>query len=602
MHRPLTREAYSIGWICAIQIELAAALAVLDEVLPESPFDMIQGDPNLYYFGRIQNHDIVITCLPAGIMGIASASMVASNMMRSFPGVRRGFGLMVGVGGGAPNLRDGHDIRLGDVVISQPNGPHPSVVQYDFGKSIERGQFIQTGQLDSPPRVLLCTLSALKARDPADFGRTIREQAQQIGAEDQRFQCPQSPDYLFKADYFHIPDESLENSATCSRCDLTKVVVRPERNANYPHFHYGTIASANQVMKDGVKRDTISEKTGALSFEMEAAGLMNDFNCLVIRGICDYSDGHKNKSWQPYAALVAAIYTKELLKLIPEAIDPEDAFGRDNVTRVVKWLAADSPQEEHDTRISDTVDGTCRWILKRKECKDWKTEEDPEARRLWIYGKASTGKSVLAANIIKDIKDSTFPPCVFYFSIHESLAKRDPLSILRSWLSQLATISCRAFKMLKSMREGNGERTITELELWSLFENCLRELDLCYLVVDGYDETFNDIASRRSQVRGAREVFSRKVVERMKGTRARLLITSRDEVDIRRSLLEFNDTVLILTMTIEIRPGDTLGDLYKFCGSIVDERLKSSKLDDNDKEVTADRLAQNLMECLSGPG
>ncbi|KAF3160751.1 hypothetical protein TWF788_002888 [Orbilia oligospora] len=459
MHRPLTREAYSIGWICAIQIELAAALAVLDEVLPESPFGMIQGDSNLYYFGRIKNHDIVITCLPAGIMGIAPATMAATNMMRSFPNVRQGFVLMVGVGGGAPNLRDGHDIRLGDVVISQPNGPHPSVVQYDFGKAIERGQFLQIGQLDSPPRILLCTLSTLKARDPEDFGRTIREQAQQFGAEDQRFQCPQSPDYLFMADHFHVPDESLEESATCSRCDLTKAVARPERNANYPHFHYGTIASANQVMKDGVKRDMISEETGALCFEMEAAGLMNGFNCLVIRGICDYSDGHKNKSWQPYAALVAAIYTKELLKLIPEAVDPEDAFGRDNVVRAVKWLAADSPQEEYYTRISDTVDGTCRWILQRKEYKDWKTE-DRGAQCLWMYGKAGTGKSVLAANIIKDIKDSTFPPCVFYFSIHESLAKRDPLSILQSWLSQLATTGSCASKTLKSMREGNEERTI----------------------------------------------------------------------------------------------------------------------------------------------
>jgi nucleoside phosphorylase len=34
-----------------------------------------------------------------------------------------------------------------------------------------------------------------------------------------------------------------------------------------------------------------------LCFEMEAAGLINRFLCLVIRGICDYSDTHKNKEW-----------------------------------------------------------------------------------------------------------------------------------------------------------------------------------------------------------------------------------------------------------------------------------------------------------------
>jgi len=39
---------------------------------------------------------------------------------------------------------------------------------------------------------------------------------------------------------------------------------------------------------------------------MEAAGLMDEFSCLVIRGICDYADLHKNKRWQPYAAATAA--------------------------------------------------------------------------------------------------------------------------------------------------------------------------------------------------------------------------------------------------------------------------------------------------------
>ncbi|ERF68870.1 hypothetical protein EPUS_04522 [Endocarpon pusillum Z07020] len=50
---------------------------------------------------------------------------------------------------------------------------------------------------------------------------------------------------------------------------------------------------------------------------MEAAGLMNDFPCLVIRGICDYADSHKNKRWQPYPAAVASAYMKELLMVVP---------------------------------------------------------------------------------------------------------------------------------------------------------------------------------------------------------------------------------------------------------------------------------------------
>jgi hypothetical protein len=50
---------------------------------------------------------------------------------------------------------------------------------------------------------------------------------------------------------------------------------------------------------------------------MEAAGLMDNFPCLVIRGICDYADSHKNKQWQGYAAATAGAYAKELLSVIP---------------------------------------------------------------------------------------------------------------------------------------------------------------------------------------------------------------------------------------------------------------------------------------------
>ncbi|KAF3145099.1 hypothetical protein TWF569_006722 [Orbilia oligospora] len=49
---------------------------------------------------------------------------------------------------------------------------------------------------------------------------------------------------------------------------------------------------------------------------MEAAGLMNDFPCLVIRGICDYADSSKNGVWQEHAAAVAAAFAKELLSVV----------------------------------------------------------------------------------------------------------------------------------------------------------------------------------------------------------------------------------------------------------------------------------------------
>lgn len=70
-------------------------------------------------------------------------------------------------------------------------------------------------------------------------------------------------------------------------------------------------------MKDALVRDKLALEKGVLCFEMEAAGLMNQFSCLVIRGICDYSDSHKNKEWQGYAAMAAAAFARDLLYRIP---------------------------------------------------------------------------------------------------------------------------------------------------------------------------------------------------------------------------------------------------------------------------------------------
>jgi nucleoside phosphorylase len=88
--------------------------------------------------------------------------------------------------------------------------------------------------------------------------------------------------------------------------------------------HYGTVASGNSVIKDPEIRNLYANdpELNVLCFEMEAAGLMNDFPCLVIRGICDYEDTPKNDEWHNYSALAAASYAREvLLMLKPRKVD-----------------------------------------------------------------------------------------------------------------------------------------------------------------------------------------------------------------------------------------------------------------------------------------
>jgi hypothetical protein len=64
---------------------------------------------------------------------------------------------MVGIGGGIPP-----EIRLGDVVVSTPVSQYPGVVQWDFGKAKEGGNFERTGSLNNPPTSLLTALAKLE--------------------------------------------------------------------------------------------------------------------------------------------------------------------------------------------------------------------------------------------------------------------------------------------------------------------------------------------------------------------------------------------------------------------------------------------------------
>ncbi|KAK9857762.1 hypothetical protein MYU51_019987 [Penicillium brevicompactum] len=233
-------------------------------------------------------------------------------MQSTFVALR--FTLMVGIGGGAPS--DDNDIRLGDVVVSQPTNGHGGVINYAFGKSLSGNEFQHTGFLTKPPQALLNAVAYLKSKHRL-YGPALPHYLAEMIQRHNRLQGSfeyqgEKNDRLFLADYAHCG-----GNGSCDNCDESKSKDRPSRRSQNPVIHYGLVASSDIVMKDAVQRDRLQQQHGILCFEMEAGGLMNGLDCLVIRGICDYSDSHKNKRWQPYAAAVAAGYAKELVCSLP---------------------------------------------------------------------------------------------------------------------------------------------------------------------------------------------------------------------------------------------------------------------------------------------
>jgi nucleoside phosphorylase len=266
------------------------------EQLPQPPVDH-----NIYTLGSINSHNVVIAGLP--VAGNNRAATTVTQMRNTFPALR--FGVLVGIGGGVPTETENGPIRVGDVVVSKPTAEHSGAVQYDHGKA-EAGQFKRTGFLQPPPAVLLNASQDMAAKlsweteDPL-MKHIIRINTDTWGLRNYRYPGPVQ-DHLYHPNYTHL--DSKRPCQDCG-CDTSQRVDRRDdgrRNfSSRVTVHRGTIASGELVMKNGLLRDELAEQYGVLCFEMEAAGASADFPCLVIRGISDYSDSHKNDQWQAYA-------------------------------------------------------------------------------------------------------------------------------------------------------------------------------------------------------------------------------------------------------------------------------------------------------------
>ncbi|KAH7031902.1 nucleoside phosphorylase domain-containing protein [Macrophomina phaseolina] len=301
--------SYTIGWICH-----------------DSADSISEHDNNTYTLGRIGKHRVVIASLPDGEYGIASATGVARDLLHSFPNIR--ISLLVGIGGGAPSGK--HDIRLGDIVVSFPRGGQSGILQYDYGKAIQVLGFKHSGSLNQPQPLLRTAVSDLRGRYLSN-GNQIYKSIQSILTKKKRlrrlFQRPESStNRLYRSTFVHANRNkscsdvySGDANKEAKAGHLERVVKRIKRSddEDNPIVHYSLIASTNTLRKNAEIRDSFAEKHDALCFQMEAAGLMNHFPYLVIRGICDYSDTHKNEDWQGYVAVTVATYAKDLLGRIP---------------------------------------------------------------------------------------------------------------------------------------------------------------------------------------------------------------------------------------------------------------------------------------------
>ncbi|KAL8285641.1 hypothetical protein RB600_009867 [Gaeumannomyces tritici] len=599
-------DHYTIGWIAALPIERAAAAVMFDEEHAQpAGFDRHLTDSNVYEWGRIGEHNIVITSLAAGIDGTTSAATTASNLLASLPSIR--IGLMVGIGGGIARPDGDRDIRLGDVVVSQPDGTTGGVCQYDLFKAKSGDVRQRKGFLSPPPTVLLKALAGIQAyheRKPSKVPEILQRMLKDNPKMAKRSR--KSPGYghqgsqndrLFASSYTHP-----SSGGDCRNCAPPQEIAREAREDTRPEIHYGIIASGNTLVKDAAARDRLLADVGedCICVEMEAAGLMNHFPCLVIRGICDYADSHKNDNWQRYASATAAAYTKELLAYVPpsevketkraleilrlkESVQKTENHVNNLVTQtylhklpVANGAAFHAQANEHDpschpdTRV-DLLADIHRWI------------EDPNGKSIfWLHGMAGTGKSTISRTVAEKLAGTNVPSASFFFKKGEGDRGKAAMfftTIVTQLLHQLPALAPHVRNAIES------DPAIVDKTKKEQFEKLFLEpLNKCKgdvpgplaVVVDALDE-----CDREEDATALVRLLSK--AKEATSLRIRFFVTSRPELPIRLGFKKIGNGYQDLALH-EIPKPDIKKDISTFLRSELG------------------RVRRNFNETVAGPG
>ncbi|KAF2218480.1 hypothetical protein BDZ85DRAFT_253528 [Elsinoe ampelina] len=600
MEETTDKQKYTVGWICALHNEYFAARAFLDERHPSLDATS-HADNNDYTLGRIGKHNVVIAVCPDGGYGNTSAAHVARDLVHTFQNVR--LGLMVGIGGGAPFPPE-RDIRLGDVVVSSAVGGLAAVIQYGMGKKRQgvtgqetwRETFEITGQLDRPPMALRTAVNGLKVIHQ-ESGNGIYDKVEVLlntlrKPVRKEYQRPAADtDLLMQTDFVHQEDARHD----CSIHDKAHIIVRDDRGVgeDLVEVHYGPIGSADTVMKDAKLRDDLRRSHGLICFDMEAAGLMNHFPCLVIRGIADYSDSHKNKQWQNYAAMTAAAYAKELLlQLVPRMIENQPTIqdllslqtrvvndvtevreaavvthhrlakidGDSKQSQWLRWLNPADPSVNYNKAKEDHHPGTGRWLLDHQAFRTWFSTP---GNLLWLYGGPGVGKSVLCSVVIdwlfaSDIDQRRIAYFYFHFADSGKQALEDAIRSLIWQLSVASRANMDSFEHLwQSCKNGQYQPSLESLN--QTLTQMLQSDGDSWIVLDALDECRSGGGSQTSGVLP----WIRSILQAT--DRVYLLTTSRPTHD-----LQFNRLNLTCSQSmVEVSSAQVTQDIDHFVSSYV---------------------------------
>ncbi|CCF34362.1 hypothetical protein CH063_06373, partial [Colletotrichum higginsianum] len=348
---------FRIAIICALPLEYDAVTLAFNELWSEAgvPQGTLPKGYSKCKTGHIGGQNIILLLMSS--MEIISAAAATIALRLTHPQIE--LAVLAGICGGVPSPGSDNEILLGDVIISKKlverdlSRPHLHV----YTKEDTTQDF--AGQPNKMIGSLLAIFSTkLGRRDLQNRTTTILGELQW---PNQIYTRPAAEDTLFESDYLHRHRNSsscgcgkatvcdIANRTSCKEleCDVGRQVSRrrlesrkrqeePGKGETITHtsgpwIHIGSMVSGDTVITTGEYRDQIAREHGIIAFEFGSTRICGVIPSILVKGVCDYADSHKNNEWQNFAAAAAASATKALLEYYTQA-------DRSTITTTQTWF------------------------------------------------------------------------------------------------------------------------------------------------------------------------------------------------------------------------------------------------------------------------
>ncbi|KAK6218476.1 ankyrin repeat domain-containing protein 52 [Colletotrichum tabaci] len=253
------------------------------------------------------------------------------------------------------------------------------------------------------------------------------------------------------------------------------------------------------------------------------------------------------------------------------------------------WLGSPSLNDLCDDSIKKRLEGTCEWILERDSVLGWLSPEtSPDgARVLWINGPAGFGKTVLCATLVEILSSRLQTPVAHFFLSSKFEGSDDPYAAVRSWIATVCFSSPAALDVVYKKRLAQHEQVATRATIMKLFREVLQAVPFCTFVLDGLDECTWLGENRNDGNSVAR--FLEELRQAITDTTVRILVTSRNEPEIRQELSQFPGF-----SEYAISPEDVRDDNVAYSRSIVNSKLP------NKDEPTRLSISQKMADRSNG--